>query len=113
VNKPASGDDTDLTAQAADFLRVMATEKRRDAFRGRESAQKAPHIALRWQVQPPRGFVQEEDFESSEKALFCGTPRLDFGGIHQRLGRRTLLHFGSGVHGCGADLNRPPLDYAI
>src|ERR1700692_3751148 len=67
MNEPASGDHTDLTAQAADFLRVMATEKRRDALRGRESAQKAPHIALCRQVQPPRGFIEEEDFGTAHK----------------------------------------------
>ena len=33
--------------------------------------------------------------------------KLDFGRIHQSLGRRTILHFGSGVHGCGVGFDPP------
>jgi hypothetical protein len=64
VNKPALGDYTDLAAQAADFLRIVATEERRDVFRGCEAAQKAPHVAFCRQVQSTRGFVEKENFRT-------------------------------------------------
>ena len=61
VNQPASGDHTDLTAQGADFLRVVATEKRGDVFRSCEAAEQAPHVAFGGQVQSTRGFVEKEN----------------------------------------------------
>src|SRR6202049_1812252 len=67
VNKAASGDHTDLAAQAADLLRVMTTEKRGDVLGGREPTQKTPHAAFRRQVQPSRGFVEEEHFRTAHE----------------------------------------------
>src|SRR5580700_8027968 len=67
VNKPAFGNHGDLAAEAPDFLRVVAAEKRGHVFSGRETAQESPHVALGRQIQAAGGFVEEENLRAAHK----------------------------------------------
>ena len=55
VNKSPPPDDADLTAQTADLLRIVATEKRRDVFCGGQAPKQRPHVPFGRQIEPRVG----------------------------------------------------------
>src|SRR5260370_28549257 len=67
VNKAASRYYTDFTAQSANLLGVMATEKRGDTLGGCKPAQQSPHIAFGRQVQASRGLVEKKHFRAAHE----------------------------------------------
>src|ERR1035441_9888238 len=67
VHKPATGDHTDLVAETADLMRVVATEKCRDVLVDCKAAEETPHLALRGQVKTPCGFVEKQHFRMAHE----------------------------------------------
>jgi hypothetical protein len=48
VDKPALGDHADLIAQAADLVRLVATEESRDVLIHCKATKEVPHLPLGW-----------------------------------------------------------------
>src|ERR1700730_9788936 len=82
VHKPAMGDHADLVTETADLMRVMATEKCRDVLVDCEPAEEAPHLALRGQVKPPCGFVEEQHFRTPHEGARNLDPRYEAYVVH-------------------------------